>query len=557
MAGVDKGTASGDDGNGASDGIGGTSEPSTPTRPTDDPDVDLTVVGVNQWNADLRTRQIVMSRGIAGLFGLPGETPTQLDEIEARYHPDDAARAIAATDAALADPGRGFLRDSFRMLKADGSIVWLELRGVIYRDSAGRAIRTAGLLLDITELKEREQALETSRRRLEVALADTAITLFQQNRALRYTWIHNPTIGYDTAAVLGRTDAELMPANSATEVEALKRQVIETGKAVREVVTIETDQGTFRFDVHLEPLRDVAGDIVGLTGASFALNGKKSLAADLLASENRDLLLDKLAERPPQPVKNAEPLSRGITALVRKFTGIGLLAEEDIPRLAALEQRQQLVPARVPLVDGETIGRPPVVIGNGWAHSYHLLADGSRQIIDFHLPGDLVGSHFGVIPVPGTVAVTLTDCLVGKLDERALEQLEHAPGRLSQLLHWSGAREKAIIQQHLVSTGRRSAMAGLAHLLLELGERLKLVLLAGDDGFRCPLTQEHLADALGLTSIHVNRMLRELRRMGALTFKQGYVAFHDRDRLVQLAGFEPSFLAPLRLSTGKGMTTTD
>jgi CRP-like cAMP-binding protein len=82
----------------------------------------------------------------------------------------------------------------------------------------------------------------------------------------------------------------------------------------------------------------------------------------------------------------------------------------------------------------------------------------------------------------------------------------------------------------------------MAHFLLELGSRLTLVGLGDNTGYDCPLTQYHLADALGLSAIHVNRTLRGLREKGLMTFREGRVQFEDRRRLVALAGFDPAYL---------------
>lgn len=92
------------------------------------------------------------------------------------------------------------------------------------------------------------------------------------------------------------------------------------------------------------------------SGASFALNGKKSLWAELRPSESGELLLDELAQRAVQPLGNAEPSSRRITTLACKLTGIGRLAEEGIARRAVAEERRQLVPVRVPLVACANVG---------------------------------------------------------------------------------------------------------------------------------------------------------------------------------------------------------
>jgi CRP-like cAMP-binding protein len=82
----------------------------------------------------------------------------------------------------------------------------------------------------------------------------------------------------------------------------------------------------------------------------------------------------------------------------------------------------------------------------------------------------------------------------------------------------------------------------MAHFLLELGSRLALVGMGGKEGYGCPLTQYHLADALGLSAVHVNRVLRKLRESGLVTFQDGLVTFGDIDRLVDLAEFDPAYL---------------
>lgn len=110
--------------------------------------------------------------------------------------------------------------------------------------------------------------------------------------------------------------------------------------------------------------------------------------------------------------------------------------------------------------------------------------------------------------------------------------------RLAAAILWATSRDEAMIVEHLVSIGRRTAIERTAHFFLELSERLRLVGLATDKEFPCPLNQYVLADALGLTAIHVNRVLRQLREKQLLTLKRGTVIIHDGPALAQLAGFE-------------------
>ena len=99
-----------------------------------------------------------------------------------------------------------------------------------------------------------------------------------------------------------------------------------------------------------------------------------------------------------------------------------------------------------------------------------------------------------------------------------------------------------MVVEHLVNLGRRSAEERAAHLLLELGARLNLVGIGDRTGFDCPLTQYHLADALGLSAVHVNRVLRHLREEGLVAFQKGRVGFDNFDGLRDLARFDTAYL---------------
>ena len=114
--------------------------------------------------------------------------------------------------------------------------------------------------------------------------------------------------------------------------------------------------------------------------------------------------------------------------------------------------------------------------------------------------------------------------------------------RLGAAILWAASRDEAMVVEHLVNIGRRSALVRTAHLLLELGLRLQLVGLGSDSGFVCPINQYLLADALGLTAIHVNRVLRQLRERGLVTFRDGHVEFHDLKGLRSLADYHSGYL---------------
>jgi CRP-like cAMP-binding protein len=228
-------------------------------------------------------------------------------------------------------------------------------------------------------------------------------------------------------------------------------------------------------------------------------------------------------------------------ALQRKLPAFAPLTRDDVCLLSEMECRRRFVHARTELdVGAEAAGL--YLIGSGWVHSYVLLPGGKRQVVGFQLPGDFILGRASGEHCPSHFHAAITDCVLCAYDPRQFSRLLKSESRLSEALEMSRSRDEAMPEQHPVSIGRRSGVARIVHLLLELGVRLKLVGLADNHGYRCPLSQCLIADALGLTSIHVNRKFRELREMGCVSFRNGHVRFTDKDRLIAIAEFDPGYL---------------
>jgi CRP-like cAMP-binding protein len=195
------------------------------------------------------------------------------------------------------------------------------------------------------------------------------------------------------------------------------------------------------------------------------------------------------------------------------------------------------------------------VVRRGWAFASKLLPDGGRQIVDFFVPGDLIGGANGFLKSSQQTCETITEAILLEIPMDAVRRAgRQSPAVLEALLTLL-ARDRAELTDRLTDLGRRDSVARVAHLLLSLWHRLLIVGVAAPTGYPCPLSQYLIADATGLTAIHVNRVLRELRESGLLTFRHGYVRFHDFDRLVQLTGFDRSSFGsrPFRRSvTEKG-----
>lgn len=228
--------------------------------------------------------------------------------------------------------------------------------------------------------------------------------------------------------------------------------------------------------------------------------------------------------------------------LTRKLSAFVALSEVELAVLARLHQRRRSFVAERDMVHQGQSEQAAYILSVGWVCSYKLQPDGTRQIVDFQIPGDFLGlrsvllrtSDHSFEPVGNIQAAEV-------LTSDLLEAFAQTP-RLAMAILWAASRDEAMVVEHLVGLGRRDADARLAHFLLELGARLALVGLGSKEGYDCPLTQYHLADALGLSAVHVNRVLRQLRENGLATFRDGHVTFHDYSGLVALAGFDPAYL---------------
>jgi CRP-like cAMP-binding protein len=210
--------------------------------------------------------------------------------------------------------------------------------------------------------------------------------------------------------------------------------------------------------------------------------------------------------------------------------------------LQALHKRRRNFVAGQDLVHQGQPDQSAYILISGWACSYKLMQDGQRQIIDFQVPGDFLGLRSVQLHVSDHSIESVTDIEVTEVNESDfLEAFAETP-RLAAAVLWAVSRDEAMVVEHLAGVGRRGAAERTAHFLLELGGRLTLVGMGSKAGYACPLSQYLLADALGLSSVHVNRVLRQLRESKMLTFRDGFVAFDDYVRLAEFAEFDPTYL---------------
>ena len=247
--------------------------------------------------------------------------------------------------------------------------------------------------------------------------------------------------------------------------------------------------------------------------------------------------------------------------LVHKLRSLGS-AESDAELDAVLKRIKVRPGAR----RGEDImgpGRAPrqsTVLLEGVACLYERLRDGNRQIYAFQYPGDFCGLHHHVLPDSSNeVAVAaLTGCSIGIIEHRDLDQLIAQYPSLGLALWRSTMLEASIFRKRLLNVGRQPALQRVAHLLCEQLARREA---AGFNSLTIPLTQMDLADAAGLSIVHINRTFQELRELGLLSKTRRAIEVVNRERLVRLANFDghylnmPQVLSRWQVSIEHGSTT--
>ncbi|CAN5625347.1 Crp/Fnr family transcriptional regulator [soil metagenome] len=179
---------------------------------------------------------------------------------------------------------------------------------------------------------------------------------------------------------------------------------------------------------------------------------------------------------------------------------------------------------------------------DGFVERYKDLPDGRRQILAIHVPGDFVDLHSYPLKKLEHSVAALTPIRVAFVPHASVRALTETSATLTELLWRSTLIDAAINREWIVSVGARGAAVRLAHLFCEMNVRLQRIGLSDGKRFVFPVTQIDLADATGLTAVHANRMLRQLREDGLVEFRGGAVHIADEKALCRFAGFDPGYL---------------
>lgn len=226
----------------------------------------------------------------------------------------------------------------------------------------------------------------------------------------------------------------------------------------------------------------------------------------------------------------------------RKLGQLVPLSPDEVAILGELQTATRTVQRNRDIItEGRSYGSILIII-EGNAVRYRILHDGRRQIVNFALPGDIVGILGPFIESSLYSTKALTETTIAAVPFTRVNSLFATHPRLVAKIFLSFSSELTVYAEHLVDLGRRSASERIAHFLLELLTRLQAVGLADDQSYKLPLTQELIADALGLSIPHVNRVLRRLREDNLVVLEDQRVTIRDLDGLSELADFDPGYL---------------
>ncbi len=218
-------------------------------------------------------------------------------------------------------------------------------------------------------------------------------------------------------------------------------------------------------------------------------------------------------------------------------------SEAEIDFIQGIRKRQIRIDAGSVIFREGDNGKDLYTLLSGWAFRYRLLSDGRRQIFNFLLPGDFVGLQHQLGESHPHGVETLTEATLCVFPAERLWDLYRTHPALGFDITWLSAHEELIVDENLLSVGRRSAAERLAMLLIHLYKRAASVGLVGPDGLDLPLTQQHIADALGLSLVHTNKTLKRLQKAGLFTMTEGRLKLVNPDAMARLADY---YALPLR-----------
>ena len=229
------------------------------------------------------------------------------------------------------------------------------------------------------------------------------------------------------------------------------------------------------------------------------------------------------------------------TPFLLKLGSVGALPRADRELLLSLcEDERDLSRGTDIIREGDRPDHVHLMV-TGWAARYQHLHEGSSQITAFMLPGDFCDTHITLLAEMDHSIRTVTDARVAFIPRATMAVLTERPA-IAKALWWASLVDAGVLRAWIVNIAGRLALPRIAHLVCELHARLVNVGLADADSFALPITQEQLGQAVGLTTVHVNRTLKTLRDHNLMSFRDRQIVLDDVPALRELAGFDANYL---------------
>lgn len=231
-----------------------------------------------------------------------------------------------------------------------------------------------------------------------------------------------------------------------------------------------------------------------------------------------------------------------VNRFIDKLSALASFSAKDISALTAATAGARQVPAKQDLIrEGDRPG-PVFVILEGWSYRYKILRDGTRQILAFMMPGDSCDLHAGLLAEMDHGIQTIVPSVVATIERAEMDALLDRHPSIARAMYVAQLVDQGTLRAWITSMGRRTSVQRAAHLMCELYVRATSIGLPLDGVVRFPISQLLLADALGMTPVHLNRVLKELRERGVMKLSRGNLSITDAAQLVSIAGFDENYL---------------
>jgi len=218
------------------------------------------------------------------------------------------------------------------------------------------------------------------------------------------------------------------------------------------------------------------------------------------------------------------------------------MAEDEVAALKSLPVRFEKMPKGVEIIADHARADHSCIITKGLAARAVYTADGERQLTALHIPGDFVDLHAFLLKIMDHSVVAMSDCDVAFVSHRSLLEIFTRYPHLGRIFWLSTVVDAAIQRAWTTSLGRRTAAQSIGHLVCELHARLSAIGAVVGNSFPLPLTQQELADLLGMSIVHVNRKLKELRADRLVRMEDGQVHIPNVAQLREFSEFDPIYL---------------